>query len=35
MEGEDYDPFVPVEMPPWRRQWRLWRASRRPARIFS
>jgi 15-cis-phytoene synthase len=35
MEREDYDPFVPVEMPPWRRQWRLWRASRRPARIFS
>jgi 15-cis-phytoene synthase len=35
MERAGYDPFVPVEMPPWRRQWRLWRASRRPARIFS
>jgi 15-cis-phytoene synthase len=35
MEREDYDPFVPVEMAPWRRQWRLWRAARRPARIFS
>jgi phytoene synthase len=35
MERQDYDPFVPVEMPPWRRQWRLWRAARRPARIFS
>jgi phytoene synthase len=35
MERRDYDPFVPVEMTPWRRQWRLWRAARRPARIFS
>jgi phytoene synthase len=35
MEREDHDPFVPVEMPQWRRQWRLWRAARRPARIFS
>jgi 15-cis-phytoene synthase len=35
MEREDRDPFVPVEMPQWRRQWRLWRAARRPARIFS
>jgi 15-cis-phytoene synthase len=35
MERRDYDPFVPVEVTPWRRQWRLWRAARRPARIFS
>ncbi len=35
MEQEDYDPFVPVEMTPWRRQWQLWRAARRRARIFS
>jgi phytoene synthase len=35
MDRKDYDPFVPVEMPQWRRQWRLWRAARRPARIFS
>ncbi len=35
MERQDYDPFVPVEMSQWRRQWRLWRAAQRPARIFS
>jgi phytoene synthase len=35
MEREDYDPFVPVEMPQWRRQWRLWRTAWRPSRIFS
>jgi 15-cis-phytoene synthase len=35
MERADYDPFAPVEMPQWRRQWRLWQAARRPARIFS
>jgi 15-cis-phytoene synthase len=34
MERRDYDPFVPVEIPPWRRQWLIWRAARRPARIF-
>jgi phytoene synthase len=35
MERADYDPFAPVEMPQWRRQWLLWRAARRPSRIFS
>ncbi len=35
MERADYDPFVPVETPQWRRQWRLWRAAGRPQRIFS
>jgi 15-cis-phytoene synthase len=34
MERDDYDPFAPVAMPQWRRQWRLWRAARRPSRIF-
>jgi len=23
------DPFVPVELPQWRRQWLMWRAARR------
>jgi phytoene synthase len=35
MERQDYDPFVPIELAAWRRQWRLWRAARRPARIFA
>jgi 15-cis-phytoene synthase len=36
MEEPDYDPFVtPVEVPQWRRQWVLWRASRAPRRIPS
>lgn len=35
MERADYDPFVPVEVPAWRRQWRLWRAARQPSRIFG
>jgi phytoene synthase len=35
MDRADYDPFVPIEMTQWRRQWRLWQAARRPARIFS
>jgi phytoene synthase len=35
MERADYDPFVPAEMPQWRRQWLLWRAARRPSRIFE
>src|SRR5262249_2278773 len=33
MERRDYDPFVPVEIPLWRRQWLIWRAARQPARI--
>jgi 15-cis-phytoene synthase len=35
MERRDYDPFVPVEIAPWRRQWLIWRAARRPARMFA
>jgi phytoene synthase len=34
LERRDYDPFVPVEIAPWRRQWLIWRAARRPSRIF-
>ena len=30
MQAADYDPFkTPVEIPQWRRQWRLWRAARK------
>jgi phytoene synthase len=35
MERRAYDPFVPVELAQWQRQWHLWRAARRPERIFS
>ncbi len=35
MERPGYDPFVPIEIPQWRRQWRLLRAARRPARMFG
>jgi 15-cis-phytoene synthase len=35
MERRDYDPFVPAEIAPWRRQWLIWRAARQPARIFG
>jgi phytoene synthase len=31
---ERHDPFAPGRLAQWRRQWRLWRAARRPARIF-
>jgi 15-cis-phytoene synthase len=34
MERNDYDPFAPAEIVPWRRQWLIWRACRRPDRIF-
>lgn len=27
------DVFAPAEIPPWRRQWQIWRAARNPARI--
>jgi 15-cis-phytoene synthase len=35
MERRDYQPFAPVEIAPWRRQWLIWRAARRPARMFG
>jgi 15-cis-phytoene synthase len=34
MERRDYDPFRPIEIAPWRRQLRIWRAARWPRRIF-
>jgi len=33
MERRGYDPFLPVEIAPWRRQWLIWRAARNPDRI--
>jgi len=35
MERRGYDPFVPLEIAPWRRQWLIWRAARRPQRMFD
>lgn len=35
MERSGYDPFAPPEIAPWRRQWLIWRASRKPARLFK
>ncbi len=35
MERPGYDPFAPREIPSWRRQWLIWRAARRPARMFG
>jgi 15-cis-phytoene synthase len=34
MERRGYDPFIPVEIAPWRRQLTIWRAARQPRRIF-
>jgi phytoene synthase len=34
MERRGYDPFVPVAIAPWRRQLIIWRAARRPRRMF-
>jgi phytoene synthase len=31
--SERSDPFAPIELAPWRRQWLIWRAARNPARI--
>jgi 15-cis-phytoene synthase len=35
MERRGYDPFLPIEIAPWRRQWLIWRAARRPQRMFG
>ena len=35
MERRDYEPFAPMEIVQWRRQWLIWRAARRPARMFG
>jgi 15-cis-phytoene synthase len=34
MERRGYDPFAPIEIAPWRRQLIIWRAARRPRRMF-
>jgi 15-cis-phytoene synthase len=34
LERSDHDPFVPIEIAPWRRQLLIWRAARRPERMF-
>ena len=34
MERADYKPFQFAPLPPWRRQWLLWRAAENPNRIF-
>jgi hypothetical protein len=35
MERAGFDPFAPSEISAWRRQWLIWRAARRPQRIFG
>jgi phytoene synthase len=35
MERARFDPFAPRELSAWRRQWLIWRAARRPRRIFG
>lgn len=35
MEAADYDPFQPLVVPQWRRQWILWRAAQRPAKFIE
>ena len=35
MERDRYDPFHPIEVPQWRRQWTLWRAARHPRAIAA
>jgi 15-cis-phytoene synthase len=35
MERGKYDPFVPYDIARWRRQWLIWRAARRPSRMFG
>ncbi|MCC6779245.1 MAG: squalene/phytoene synthase family protein [Hyphomicrobiales bacterium] len=35
MEHADYDPRRPVDIAAWRRQWLIWRAARRPQRLFA
>ena len=35
LERRSKDPFAASPLPPWRRQWRLWRAARNPSRMFG
>jgi phytoene synthase len=34
MERRGHDPFHATPIPPWRRQWLMWRAARNPARML-
>jgi len=35
MDDPGHDPFAAIEIPQWRRQWRLLRAARKPALMFA
>jgi len=35
MARRGYDPFAPVDLAPWRKQWLIWRAARNPSRILQ
>jgi phytoene synthase len=35
LERNANDPFAPQKLPPWRRQWAIWRAARHPRRLFA
>jgi len=35
MDRPDYDPFRPPSLAQWYRQWRLWRAAKRPGQMFT
>jgi phytoene synthase len=35
MQRRGYDPFVELDLAPWRKQWLIWRAARNPTRIFA
>lgn len=35
MDRADYEPFSFEPLPPWRRQWSIWRAAHHPSRIFA
>jgi hypothetical protein len=35
MERQGYNPFVELDLAPWRKQWLIWRAAHNPALIFA
>jgi phytoene synthase len=35
MERSDYNPFMLIDVPQWRRQWTLWRAARNPSTMAA
>lgn len=35
MERRGYDPFEPIDLPQWRRQWILWRAAQHPRGVAA